>query len=58
MEKNLVPPTLNCEEIDPRYNMEVVRELTNYSLNTTMKLSCGFAGYNGAAVYRRINKFV
>jgi 3-oxoacyl-[acyl-carrier-protein] synthase II len=56
MEKNLVPPTLNCEEIDPRYNMEVVRELTNYSLNTTMKLSCGFAGYNG--VYRRINKFV
>jgi 3-oxoacyl-(acyl-carrier-protein) synthase len=53
MEKNLVPPTLNCEEIDPRYNMEVVRALTNYSLNTTMKLSCGFAGYNGAVIFKK-----
>jgi hypothetical protein len=33
--------------------MEVVRELTNYSLNTTMKLSCGFAGYNGAVIFKK-----
>jgi len=53
MEKNLIPPTLNCEEVEPKYNIELVRELTPYSLNTAMKLSCGFAGYNGAVVFRK-----
>lgn len=55
MENNLIPPTLNSEEIDPKYNLAVVRELTRFSLNTVMKLSCGFAGYNAAAVYKRLS---
>jgi 3-oxoacyl-[acyl-carrier-protein] synthase II len=53
LEKNLIPPTLNCEEIDPKYDIELVKELTYCSLNTAMKLSCGFAGYNGAVAFRK-----
>lgn len=56
LEKNLIPPTLNCEEIDPKHNIELVGKLTNYPINTVMKLSCGFAGYNGAVVFRRLNE--
>ncbi|MEW6408779.1 MAG: beta-ketoacyl synthase N-terminal-like domain-containing protein [Nitrospirota bacterium] len=55
MGKKLIPPTLNCEEVEPKYNIELVRELTPYSLNTAMKLSCGFAGYNGAVIFKRLN---
>lgn len=54
LEKNLVPPTLNCNEIEPKYNIELVRELMPCSLNTAMKLSCGFAGYNGAVIFRKV----
>ena len=54
MEKNIIPPTLNCEELEPKYNINLVKELTNYPINTAMKLSCGFAGYNGAVVFKKI----
>jgi len=53
MEKNLVPPTLNCDEIESKYNIDLMSELTPYSLNTAMKLSCGFAGYNGAVIFKK-----
>ncbi len=56
LEKSLIPPTLNCDEIETRYNIELVRELTPYSLNTAMKLSCGFAGYNAAAIFRKFKE--
>ncbi|MGB9716352.1 MAG: beta-ketoacyl-[acyl-carrier-protein] synthase family protein, partial [Thermodesulfovibrionales bacterium] len=48
LENNLIPPTLNCEEIEPKHNIELVKELMTYSFKNAMKLSCGFAGYNGA----------
>jgi 3-oxoacyl-(acyl-carrier-protein) synthase len=31
-----------------------VKELTPYSLNTAMKLSCGFAGYNATAIFKKL----
>ena len=54
MESNVIPPTLNCEEVEPNYNIKLVREMTPCSLNAVMKLSCGFAGYNAAAVFKRL----
>jgi 3-oxoacyl-[acyl-carrier-protein] synthase II len=53
LEKNVIPPTLNCEEIEQKYNIELVRELTSYSINIAMKLSCGFAGYNATAIFKK-----
>jgi 3-oxoacyl-[acyl-carrier-protein] synthase II len=52
MENNLIPPTLNYDETEPKYNIELVKELITYPLDTVMKLSCGFAGYNAAAIFR------
>jgi 3-oxoacyl-[acyl-carrier-protein] synthase II len=55
LDNNLIPPTLNCEDIDLKYNVKIVKELIPNALNTVMKLSCGFAGYNAAVVFRRLN---
>lgn len=55
LEKNLIPPTLNCDEVDEKRNIKLVRELMPYSLNTAMKLSCGFAGYNGVATFKKMD---
>jgi 3-oxoacyl-[acyl-carrier-protein] synthase II len=54
MNENVIPPTLNCNEIEPKYNMELVNELTPSSLNTVVKLSCGFAGYNAAVIFSKV----
>jgi 3-oxoacyl-(acyl-carrier-protein) synthase len=53
MENNLIPPTLNYDETEPKYNIELVKELIPYPLDTAMKLSCGFAGYNAAAIFKK-----
>jgi len=55
MEKNLIPPILNSDEIDQTYDIAFVRELTSFSINTAMKLSCGFAGYNAAAIFKKLS---
>jgi 3-oxoacyl-[acyl-carrier-protein] synthase II len=55
LEKNLIPPTLNCDEIEPKYNIRLVEELIRYSFNIAIKLSCGFAGYNGAAIFKKLD---
>ncbi|HDZ61878.1 MAG TPA: hypothetical protein ENH40_01875, partial [Nitrospirae bacterium] len=49
LENNVIPPTLNCEEDEPKYAINLVRESKQSILTTAMKLSCGFAGYNSAA---------
>ena len=54
LENNLIPPTLNYDEIEPKYNIELVKELLPHPINTAMKLSCGFAGYNAAAVFKKL----
>jgi 3-oxoacyl-(acyl-carrier-protein) synthase len=54
LEKGLIPPTMNCEEIETKHNLDLVRGLTPYPINTAMKLSCGFAGYNGAVVFKKL----
>ncbi|MBI4846978.1 MAG: hypothetical protein HY808_00165 [Nitrospirae bacterium] len=54
MEKNTILPTLNCNEFEEKYQFNLVNELTTSPLNTAMKLSCGFAGYNAAAIFKKV----
>lgn len=56
MKNSMIQPTLNCEEIEPKHNIKLVRESTNYPINTAMKLSCGFAGYNSAVVFKKFKE--
>lgn len=53
LENNVILPTLNCQTPDPKLSIVPVRELIKTKLNTVMKTACGFAGYNGAVVFRR-----
>ena len=55
MDSNLIPPTLNNESIEAKYNINLVDEAVEHRIDTAMKLSCGFAGYNAAAVFKKIH---
>ena len=53
MQNNTIPATLNCAEFDSRHNINLVAKTQKKELKTALKLSCGFAGYNGAAIFRK-----
>lgn len=53
MEHNFVPHVLNCDQIDPDLNINVVREGFELDINAVLKISSSFAGYDGAAVFRK-----
>lgn len=54
MEKGHIPALLNCEERNPEVKLNLVKENMNCPVNIAVKISCGFAGYNGAVVLSRI----
>jgi len=51
---NTVLPVLNTKEADPRMKMDIVKEKIKMELKTVLKISCAFAGYNAASVFRKI----
>ena len=51
----IVPPTLNCQNINPMFNISPVKERLETEIKTAMKICCAFAGYNAAVVFRRVN---
>lgn len=54
MENDFVPPVLNCDEVDPKLNMTVVREgIYSKDIRTLLKIACGFGGYDGAVAFRK-----
>lgn len=55
LKNNIVPPTLNCDNTDPRYNISLVKAAKEVKLTTAMKICCAFAGFNSAAVFRKTN---
>jgi 3-oxoacyl-(acyl-carrier-protein) synthase len=56
MNNNYVPAVLNCENLDPKFNIPVVTKPQNASINTAMKICCAFAGFNSAAVFKKVSK--
>ncbi|MBI4682503.1 MAG: hypothetical protein HY757_05300 [Nitrospirae bacterium] len=54
LEKNFVPPVLNCDEVDPKLNIKVLKEgIYLKRINTILKIASGFGGYDGAVVFRK-----
>lgn len=53
LQSNIIPPTLNCENPDPKFNISLVKEMAKKELKTAMKICCAFAGYNAAMVFRK-----
>jgi 3-oxoacyl-[acyl-carrier-protein] synthase II len=55
LKNEVILPTLNCENIDPKFNISLVKEKSDIKVNTAMKICCAFAGYNSAVVFKRFD---
>ncbi len=53
LENGLIPPTLNCEKVDQKLGIDLIKRLTKTKLKTVMKTACGFAGFNAATIFRK-----
>lgn len=56
MARGVVPPTLGNEAPLPRNPLPLVRDWEERRIGVALKLTCGFAGFYGAAVFRRFEK--
>lgn len=53
LKKNKIAPTLNCEKIDKTLGLDILTEMQNAdNIKIAMKTACGFAGYDGACIFR------
>ncbi len=55
LNNNVIPPTLNCDTLDPKFNISLVKERKEIKLNMAMKICCAFAGYNAASIFKKID---
>ena len=53
LKNNIIPPTLNCDNPDPRFNISLITKQTKAKLATVAKICCAFAGFNAAAIFRK-----
>lgn len=54
MEHNIVPPVLNCAQVDRKLKINVVKESMKCTIKTSVKMCSSFAGFDAAAVFRKI----
>jgi 3-oxoacyl-[acyl-carrier-protein] synthase II len=54
LHNNIIPETLNCNQTDPRFSIDLVKKQTKKQLNKVMKTCCAFAGFNGAVVFEKV----
>jgi 3-oxoacyl-(acyl-carrier-protein) synthase len=54
--RGVVPPTLGHEAPLPRNPVPLVRAWEERRIDIALKLTCGFAGFYGAAVFRRMEQ--
>lgn len=55
MQEDIVPKVLNTCELNPKFNLNLVKEQGRYSPETVLKICCAFAGYNAATIFRRVD---
>jgi 3-oxoacyl-(acyl-carrier-protein) synthase len=55
LKNNIIPPTLNYENPDSKFNISLVKKQVKTELKTVMKTCCAFAGFNAAAIFKKIN---
>lgn len=51
-----IPATLNCENIDTRLGLNIVRDTTKADVRTVAKMSCGFAGFTGVTLFEKLEQ--
>jgi 3-oxoacyl-(acyl-carrier-protein) synthase len=56
LKNNYVPATLNCDDLDEKLNLNIIRKDTVCNSHIMAKMSCGFAGFNGVGIFRKIER--
>ena len=56
LKNNVIPATLNCENIDTKLNLNLVRESKEAELKIIAKMSCGFAGFSGVSIFKKLKQ--
>jgi len=54
LKNNVIPPTLNCDTIDPKFNISLVNQKKETKLEVAMKICCAFAGFNAATIFKKL----
>lgn len=54
MDKGIIAPTLNREKENPKYGISLVKKKQKADIKTAIKICCAFAGFNAAAVFKRV----
>jgi len=56
LKNKTIPATLNCENMDASIGIKVLKESANSeNSKIAIKTACGFAGFNAACVFRKVN---
>jgi len=50
---NLIPATLNCENQNTKFKLNIIKENKKAKIDILAKMSCGFAGFNGVCIFRK-----
>ena len=53
MKNDIIPTTLNCENQDEKFNLNIIKENKSVKLKHIAKMSCGFAGFSGVSIFRK-----
>jgi 3-oxoacyl-(acyl-carrier-protein) synthase len=56
MDNGMIPGTLNCENINEKFGLKIVRKNTKSKIGVIAKMACGFAGFNGVIIFSKFDK--
>jgi len=54
--KQIVPPTLNCENIDQKMKIDLLKQKKDLVLNYALKTCSAFAGFDAAVIFKKFEK--
>lgn len=54
LKNNFIPATLNCENVNEKLNLNIVRNNQVAELRIIAKMACGFAGFNGVSIFKKL----
>ena len=54
LKNGVIPATLNCENTDKKMNLDIVKENKKSKIKILAKMSCGFAGFSGVCIFKKV----
>lgn len=54
LKNGFIPGTLNSDELDEELDLNLVKKNIGVDINIFAKMSCGFAGFNGVGIFRKL----